>query len=206
MATTSDVELVFFDLRDALRAMEEAHSSPRDVRRTFSRYVELSQRLTSAMRKDFSKRTAQAWIASSFAEWTPATELLKYIRNQDQHGEQVFITVHDRHYYSVPEDVEIAGIPGRQFIVDSHWQMTDQMLDRPPHGLKVKLSNPGEPLHSGDILLPEKTESRYVLYPRTPKEERRIQAAGISDVYVIARETLATLTRYYEFYSAQADA
>lgn len=200
MADTSDADLVFHDLCDALRQLEEAHASPKEVRRAFSRYVELSQRLTSAMRKDFSKRKGQAWPASSFVEWTPATELLKYLRNQDQHGEQVFITVHDRHYYVVPEDVEIAGIPGRQFIVNSHWQMTDQLLDRPPEGLEVKLNDPGDSLHSGDVLLPERTESRYVLFPRTPKEEQRIKEAGISDVYVIARETFTTLNRYYEFY------
>lgn len=200
MADTSDADLVFLDLCDALRQMEGAHASPKEVRRAFSRYVELSQRLTSAMRKDFSRCNGQAWVASSFVEWTPATELLKYLRNQDQHGEQVFITVHDRHYYTVPEDVEIAGFTDRQFIVDNLWQMTDQMLDRPPEGLEVRLNDPGGSLHSGEVLLPERTESRYVLYPRTPKEERRIKEVGISDVYVIARETFTTLSRYYEFY------
>lgn len=197
---TSDVDLVFADLCDALRVMEESRQSPREVRRAFSRYVELSQRLTAAMRKDFSNRVGGRWVASSFEGWTPATRLLKYLRNQDQHGEQVFITVHDRHFYSVPDDVEIAGIPGRELIVDGHWHMTDQLLDRPPEGLTFRLREPGDPLHGGEVLLPARTESQFVLYPRTPEDERQVEAAGVSDVYVIARETLSTLTRYYEFY------
>jgi hypothetical protein len=206
MPTTQDTDLVFLDLSDAFQQLDDARPSPKEVRRAFSRYVELSQRLTSAMRKDFSKRTGQPWAATSFMGWTAATELLKYLRNQDQHGEQVFVTVHDRHYYTVPEDVEIAGLPGRQFIVNSHWQMTDQMLDRPPEGTEVKLRDPGSPLDSGSVLRPVKTESQYVLYPRNAKDKRRIEAAGVSDVYVIARETFATLGRYYEFFCEQTGA
>jgi hypothetical protein len=152
------------------------------------------------MRKDFKKSVGRDWVASNFPGWTPATELLKYLRNQDQHGEQVFITVHDRHYYDVPDGVEIAGIPGRQFIVDGQWQMTDQMLDRPPIGLEVSLTEPGVHPKSGEVLNPTRTESSYVLYPRSPKDAEKIAAAGISDVYGIAKETFATLSRYYEFY------
>ena len=206
MTTPSDVDLVYLDLCDAVRSLSEARPSPKEVRRTLSRYVELSQRLTAAMRKDFSRRTSREWNASSFGEWTPRTELLKYLRNQDQHGEQVFITVHDRHYFDIPDDVEIAGVPGRQMIVDSHWNMTDQTLDRPPEGLEVKLTDPGAPPHSGEVFRPTRTESSYVLYPRTPKDKRKIAGAGVSDVYALVDGTFAVLTRYYEFYKHKAGA
>jgi hypothetical protein len=191
---------VYVDLRDAVRALEAARPSPKEVRRALSRYVELSQRLTSAMRKDISKRTNREWKAASFDGWTPRTELLKYLRNQDQHGEQVFITVHDRHHFDVPDNVEIAGIPGRHFIVDSRWQMTDQTLDRPPDGLEVRLNDPGTAPLSGEILRPTRTESTYVLYPRSPQDESKITAAGVSEVYALVEDTFAVLSRYYEFY------
>jgi hypothetical protein len=43
-----DVVLVYADLRDALADLHDARGSPKRVRRSFSRFVELSQRLTSA--------------------------------------------------------------------------------------------------------------------------------------------------------------
>ncbi|WP_147435829.1 hypothetical protein [Sulfurisoma sediminicola] len=158
------------------------------------------------MRKDYSKRCKGKWEASSFVGWNPRTELLKYLRNQDQHGEQVFITVHDRHFYDVPDDVEIGGIPGRQFVVDGHWQMTDQTLDRQPEGLEVGLGGPGVPYESTEILKPTRTESSYVLFPRKPEDQSRFQAAAVSDVHEFARDTLATLTEYFEFYKAKVGA
>ena len=200
MTSASDVDLVYLDLCDALRSLEAVRSSPREVRRSLSRYVELSQRLTSAMRKDYGKRSLGRWAASTFSEWTPATQLLKYLRNQDQHGDQVFITVHDRHYYDVPDDVDIAGLPARQFIVDSRWQMDDQMLDRPPHGLEVSLSEPSLKPKPTDLLLPTRIASSYVLYPRSAEDAKRIADAGVADIHEFANGTFGTLTRYYEFY------
>jgi len=205
-APPSDVDLVFLDLGDAVAALELARHSPRDVRRALSRYVELSQRLTSAMRKDYSRRGRGVWQAISFPAWNSKTELLKYLRNQDQHGEQVFITVHDRHYYRVPEGTEIAGIPGREFIVDARWQLTDQTLDRPPEGLEVKLFDTGTPPGAGDILLPGRTDSSFVLYPRTPEDEQRVARAGVTDLYQFVHETFATLRAYYEFYQSAVGA
>jgi hypothetical protein len=201
----SDVDLVYFDLRDSLRALEDARASPKEVRRALSRFMELSQRLTSAMRKDFSKRTGAKWNASLFAEWSPATELLKYLRNEDQHGEQVFITVLDRHFYRIPDDVEVRGFPAREFTVESRWHMTDQMLDRPPAGMELRLGNSPTDRDSGEVLLPERTESVYVFYPQSGAQVRRIAKAGLSDVHEFAKESFATLTKYYSHYSDELE-
>jgi hypothetical protein len=46
---------VFADLSDAYAALVASQHSPREVRRAFVRFVDLSQKLTSAMRKDFSR-------------------------------------------------------------------------------------------------------------------------------------------------------
>jgi hypothetical protein len=201
--TLSDVDLVYFDVRDALRALDEARASPKEVRRALSRFMELSQRLTSAMRKDFSKLTGEKWNASAFAEWSPATELIKYFRNEDQHGEQVFITVLDRHFYKIPDNVEIRGFPDREFTAESRWHMTDQMRDHPPEGIELRLSGSASAKDSGEVLLPERTESVYVFYPRSAAQERRIARAGLSDVHEFARESFATLTKYYLHYNEE---
>jgi hypothetical protein len=203
MTNPTDVDLVYFDLRDAVRALDEVRSTPREVRRVFSRYVELSQRLTSAMRKDFKKRTHRTWEASRFPGWTATTDLLKYLRNQDQHEDQVFITVHDRHFYDFPVEIEISGRRTRNLIVDGHWHMTDQMLDRPPSGLELTITYDDG---TAESVNPTRTESSYVLYPRNESQSKRIAAALISDVYGLVTETFATLTQYYEFYRREVDA
>jgi hypothetical protein len=51
MAEATDVDVVFFDLRDTAQGLDAVRSIPREVRRAFSRYVELFQRLTSAIRQ-----------------------------------------------------------------------------------------------------------------------------------------------------------
>jgi hypothetical protein len=200
MTVPSDVDLVYHDLCDAVGSLNGARESPKEVRRALSRYVELSQRLTSTMRKDFSRRGKGKWQASIFQGWTSRTDLLKHLRNQDQHGEQVFITVHDRHYYDLPDNTVIAGLPGWSFVIDSRWHMTDQTQDRPPEGIEVRLSDPGTPPDSGQVLLPTRTESSYVLYPRTPEGKQQIAASGVTDIHAFANDTFAILTQYYEYY------
>lgn len=158
------------------------------------------------MRRDFSSRKGKKWEATSFTAWTAKTELLKYLRNQDQHADQVFITVHDRHYYDVPDDVEIAGIPGRQFVIDGVWQMTDQTQDRPPEGLEVRLSDRGVRPPAGQLLLPTKTESWYEFYPRNNEQKNRFTKAQATDVHAFTSDTFATLSAYYEHYKHAVDA
>jgi hypothetical protein len=201
MAAPSDVDLVYLDLRDSVTAFNAVRGSPRDIRRSLSHYVELSQRLTSAMRKDYSRRGKGKWEASLFSEWTPGTELLKYLRNQDQHENQVFVTVHEQLYYDIPEDMEIKGIPSRNLILDSKWQMTDQTLDRPPAGSELSLTEPENPLQPGVVLLPTKTESSYVLYPRNPEDEKKMAASGVTDLHRFVNSTFVTLEKYYQYYN-----
>jgi len=197
MADPTDVDLVYYDLRDSVNLLDSARAVPREVRRVFSRYVELSQRLTSAMRKDFKARQGSSWEASRFSGWTPSTELLKYLRNEDQHGEQIFITVHDHHVYVFPHEIGINGHRTRELSAKSEWQMTNQMLDRPPEGLEFSVTwDDG----THEVILPTRTESTYVLYPRNDEQRKRIAQAGNADVYSLVAETFVTLTRYHEFY------
>ena len=102
MTRSTETALVFADLKDAFAALGAARGSPKDVHRAFTRFLELSQKLTAAMRKDASWLGKGKWIASSFPGWTPATEFIKYLRNEDQHGDQVFLSVHERRYFQIP--------------------------------------------------------------------------------------------------------
>lgn len=203
MATHSDASVVFLDLRDALVSLDQARGSPREVRRAFSRYIELSQRLTSAMRKDFSRLLGKKWDASLFSGWSPRTELLKYLRNQDQHDMQVFITVREIRHYILPPDVEVPGFPNRNFVVTGTWNLTDHMLTAPPEGLEVCLSDSPTPGSAKEVLEPQSIERQYVLLPRDEKDKQKFEAAGASDVHVLAHETFETLTKYYEFFCAK---
>ncbi len=201
MPTNADASVVFRDLRDALITLDEAVGSPRDVRRAFSRYVELSQRLTSAMRKDYSRLTGGKWEASLFTDWTVRTELLRYLRNQDQHGHQVFITVCETQHHTIPFDVEVPGFPSDVFVVNGTWNLTDHMLTEPPKGLEVCLSDPGVNPGAKDFLKPLRVEYRYVLLPRDKNDKDRFERAGASDVHELAHETFETLRKYHELFS-----
>ena len=108
MKPTLDSPLVFADLADAHATLIASRKSPREIRRAFVHFVDLSQKLTSAMRKDFSKLALGNWEASAFQGWTPVTKLLKHLRNEDQHGHQIYISVRERRYFPVPKKFLLA--------------------------------------------------------------------------------------------------
>ena|GEM_PF-5819308 len=55
MTALPDSAIIFADIEDAFAKLNVARDSPRDIRRAFSQFVDLSQKLTSAMRRDFSR-------------------------------------------------------------------------------------------------------------------------------------------------------
>lgn len=199
----TDVAVVFADLRDSLESLDQARGSPRDVRRALSRYVELSQRLTSAMRKGYGGRGTGKWEASRFSGWTSRTELLKYLRNQDQHDHQVYVTVCETMHYTLPADVEVRGIP-RSFVVRGTWNITDHLMTAPPEGLEVCLSDTPGPGSPKDVLAPEKVERQYILLPRNDEQKQKFEAAGASDVHELAHDTFSTLSKYHEFFRSES--
>ena len=199
-----DTDVVYRDLQDSLTDLELARGSPKDVRRAFSRYVELSQRLTSAMRKDFSRVLNKKWEASTFTGWSPQTELLKYLRNQDQHGPQVFITVRETQYYSLTKDVIMTGFnDGDELIVQGTWQITDHMLTKPPEGLALYLSDSPAKKDPKDLLAPKKVEYQYVLLPRDEKDKQRFDKGNALDIHILGSDSFKVLTKYYKFFNTR---
>lgn len=205
MAHSTEAAIVFIDLKDAFTALEAARVSPKNVRRAFSRFIELSQKLTAAMRRDTSRLGKGKWVASSFHGWTPVTELIKYLRNEDQHGDQVFLSVHERRHFPVPTNLP-PGFnvePGRTFVFEGTWQLNDQLLEAPPEGITTYEVDPrtGQPTGRGMELL--KIERYYILQARSEEAKKRIAAAGTKDVHELASSAFSTLANYFQFFCEQ---
>ena len=205
--TATEAAIVFTDLKDAFAALENARGSPKEVRRAFARFIELTQKLTSAMRKDFSRLGKGNWIASSFPAWTSVTELMKYLRNEDQHGDQVFLSVHERRHFPVPTNLPpgLAVEPGRTFVFEGTWQLDDQLLDSPPEGITSYEVDPTTGIPTGREMTLLKIERHYILQARSPTAAKKIAAAGSVDIHELADSALKTLSDYFEFFRERAD-
>ena len=204
-ASIVDSSVVYRDLRDAHADLAKAQDSPRDVRRCFSRYVDLSQRLTSAMRKDFG-RLGRKWVAGGFSGWSSVTQLLKHLRNEEQHNNQIFLHAHELRHFRLPEDIEVVGM-GREFQMTNTWLLSDQLLDSPPQGLLVSLIDPstGRPEPSVE-LQPFRITRRYVIAPRDDETKKLLERCGTSDVRELADAASQTYRKYYEYFIGQAGA
>jgi hypothetical protein len=80
----NDVDILMQDLRDSLNKLRTSNGSPKDIRKSFSDFINLSQKITSVMRKNFKNGK---WDASEFKGWTNITDLFKKLRNFEEHEE-----------------------------------------------------------------------------------------------------------------------
>ena len=195
-----DSALVFADLTDARQELQSARGSPKVVRRCFSRYVDLTQRLTAAMRKDFSKSKASKWVASEFAGWTDDTAFLKWLRNEDQHANQIYVSVHERHFYKL----EATG--DQLLVFEGTWALLDQLTDSVPGGMTMHLPDPATGKFSEVVIQPVRVEYQYLLQPRTQKATDWIRKLGNSDIHQLADRSFSVLTEYYAYFRQRLDA
>ncbi len=205
MPHSTEAALVFTDLQDAFTALEVARGSPKNVRRAFSLFIALTQKLTAAMRRDYSRLNNGSWQASSFAEWTPVTDLVKYLRNEDQHSDQVFISVHERRFFPIPTDLPlpVAVEPGKLFVFEGTWHLTDQLLDAPPEGITTYSFDPKTGQPTQQEIAPVKIERQYILQARSDEARSKIQEAGLADVHDLAVAAFLTLSKYFQFFCEQ---
>lgn len=199
MPRQSDVDLVLADLEDALQALNNAVSSPKLVRQAFSRFIDLSQRLTSVMRKDWSKRQRGPWKASTFEGWNNTSSLFKELRNQEQHELQVYISIHETRCY------EPFGPGGGQIAHFGTWKLTDQSAASPPDWMKLYESDP----HTGEMLdveiLPYEVTYQYLIQPRDEVIASLLQDIGTSDLHQLSADCMAILRQYHTFYCSKYD-
>lgn len=181
------------DLEDAIQALEAARGSPKDVRRAFSRFVDLAQRLTSVMRTEFHRTTGGKWNAGSFTGWNNVTEFFKLLRNYDQHDSPIRISVHERRFYEVP------GFSGRVFSFEGTWVLADQLDDDLPDGITF---TPIDQATGAALppIAPVRVEYQYLI--QWPSEESRLllQSIGTTDVHQLSADCIAVLREYHAHY------
>jgi hypothetical protein len=200
MTSLSDVDLVLADLEDALAALDAAVSSPKLVRQCFSRFVELTQRLTSARRKEASARTGRSWEAKYFDGWNEITSLFKELRNEEQHSRQIYISVHETRYY------ELFGPGGGRIAYSGTWQLTDQLAANPPDGMKLFDSDPITGART-NIEIPHCAVGyRYLIQARDDKLAARLKAIGKTELHELSGSCMQILRRYHAFYRTHVDA
>lgn len=196
MTLPNNASIVFADLRDALQALEAARGSPKQVRRAFSRFVDLTQRLTAAMRTDFSRAKAGRWNAASFAGWNQVSEFFKWLRNQDQHQLPIRISVHERRFYAVPGD------PTRLFPFEGTWTLADQLTDDHPDGITFYPVDPSTGAQL-DPVPPVKVEYQYLVQPHSEAALKRLRAIGTTDVHQLSAACFAVLSEYHDYFFAK---
>jgi len=192
-----DSAMIYHDLEDALSELEAERQSPKQVRRLFSRFVDLTQRLTSAMRKDFSRIKSKKWIAETFSGWNNVTDFFKWLRGEDQHNLPIFISVHERRFY------EVASIPGKPFIFEGTWTLSDQMTEAPPNGMTFYPIDPRTGNFAEVSTEPLRIEYQYLLQPRTDKAKSQIASVGTPDVHKLSRACFNVLAQYYEYFEQE---
>lgn len=200
MPQVSDVDLVFADLQDALSELKEAITSPKRIRRCFSRFVDLTQRLTSAMRKESKSRAGVEWQAARFGGWNEVTALFKDLRNEEQHERQIYISVHETRYF------ELFGPGAGRIATSGTWQLSDQLLEKPPDALKLFDSDPETGQMTNTEIPHCDVTYRYLIQPREAKLAARLQSIGTADLHELSGACMSTLREYHTFFRACIDA
>lgn len=193
MSAQDDTALTFSDLLDSLGELDEARGSPKKVRRAFTRFVDLSQRLTASMRIDHSRVASRPWDASAFPRWTGDTAFLKWLRNEDQHARPINVQVLERQHFRVDDSTN-------SLVLEVTWDLQDQMSDDVPRGLQVFASEHGELGRKDFALAVERTEYQYLLKPRSDVARAKLESLKSADLHELALRSMDVLSDYHEFY------
>jgi hypothetical protein len=185
--------LVLVDLRDALAELDAARGSPKRVRQAFTRFVDLTQKLTSAMRKDFGRIKGGKWDASAFPGWNDVTEFVKWLRNQDQHELPIHISVHERQFYEVP------GHPGRLFPFEGTWTLSDQTSEEMPSGITFYAADAKTGAATASVP-PVRIEYQYLVQLSSEAIRKRLQQIGTTDMHHLAAACFSVMERYHAYF------
>lgn len=199
MTESSIVAVAYRDLADAYAELSSESTSPKAVRRSFANFVDLSQKLTSHMRKEYSEKKGKPWIASDFGGWNDVTELFKQLRNDDQHERPVFILVDETQYFRVSaEDATEIALSGTW-----SFSLEDQLADTPRDDLRLELADPKTRRPSGGFVPPTRKEYEFQLYPSSKKAEALLTKISDPNVRTLSENCFAVLTNYYRYYECQ---
>jgi len=200
---TSDVDVIFLDWSAALERIDTYRDSPREVRRNFSQLIDLSQKLTSVMRKEFPGK----WEAKRFQGWSKVTELFKELRNYEQHEELLQHHLEETSRLTIPgED----GWPEMTFGVSGTLKDVDPLAEEKPSSNIVLMAADPETgrMTNREIGHVSKRTHRYVLSvaqksERGRKINRLLEQIGTNDVHALSEQCNETLTDYLQLYRAE---
>lgn len=187
------------DLRDSLKELLESKDSPKKTRKAFAEFVNLSQRLTSVMRKNSETR----WNAVEFQGWNEITDLFKKMRNYEEHVEIIKSEIQQTASYTMTDK----GSEG----VTLCMRRTIKNVD--PLSRKVPTAN--VVLYEADPVTGRMTNKRVeteravtscfnVLIAETNQKGRAINKLldkiNNTEICFLASNCYATLCEYYKFY------
>lgn len=181
-------------MQDAFKELSLARSSPKQVRRAFSRSIELTQRLTSVMRRESKAKAGIEWRASEYTGWNDVTALFKDLRNEEQHERQIRVSVHETRYY------EPFGSGGGEIAVSGTWELTDQLAEKPPDGLRLVESDPNTGIPTSNQIPHCGISYRYVIQPQDARLVSRLQAIGTADIHELSHRCFTVLEAYHTFF------
>lgn len=193
--TTNDVDVLFADLEACYGELQEARRSPRDVRRSFARFVTLAQQLTAVMRREFPTITGKAWRAAAFPGWTPVTNLFKELRNVDQHEALIQVLVHE----SATAQTDLGAL----VTLSGTWELHDQLASESPGALVALRADPATGTPSDSQYPIVDRSFRFLIHPRTDKVADLLHAAGTQDMHDLASQYMDTLRDYLAYYKAE---
>jgi hypothetical protein len=205
---TRDTEIVFRDLTRANKKLRHQRKNPDAVRRRFTEFVALSQKLTATTSKEFKSLTGHKWEAEEFAGWNNVTKLFRELRNTDVHELpiRIIITqVQEFDGYWVKEDSS-----GNKTVIPDTYEV--RMVFNPEAGLKKGLPNPfgvapiDQSGAAAEMMPPDDIHFEFDVEGRTPKVEALIEKAGTRNVHSLAASCYAVLSEYYRFYQTQLSA
>src|SRR5829696_4913595 len=197
MADLSNAAVLFQDLADVASKLSGPAMSPKQVRRDFVSFVDLSQKLTAMMRREYSEKAGKKWEAKKFEGWNEITELLKKLRNTDEHEHPTFIQVHERQQHKIFNDVDAL------VIFEGTWEFSleDQLVDTPRDDLLVSIVDPKTGGEQESV--PIRTKYEFYLYPSTEHARELLEKIGESDVQSLVSESFKIYEEYYKYYSNQ---
>jgi hypothetical protein len=152
------------------------------------------------MRREAKSKAGADWQASQFCGWTEVTALFKKLRNEEQHEQQIYVSVHETRYY------EPFGPGGGRVALSGTWQLTDQLSERPPDSLRMFDSDPETGEMTSNELPQCGISYSYLIQPREDKLAARLRTIGSSDLHELSRRCMVTLHEYHSFFRACIDA
>lgn len=193
---TRQAELIFGDLKATYSELDGERFSPVVVRRSFGRFIDLSQKLTSAMRRDFSTEKNKKWEASDFNGWNEVTVFFKKLRNFDQHEFPIQIQVHQRNYFSIEEGSD------QHLVVEGTWSLGSPFSKEPPEGMALVLGDPKTGKPTDTKVEPSRIEFEFVIHAQNEALENKLEKIGTKDIHALSRQCFEVLSNYYDYFCA----